>query len=71
MMYTDKKRAKEKKWRISENILLFIAIILGSIGILMGMKIFRHKTKHFKFTFGIPTIMITQILLAIFLFNYI
>ncbi len=70
-MYVDKKRAKEKKWRISENTLLFIAMILGSIGILMGMKIFRHKTQHFKFTFGIPAIMITQILLAFLLLNYI
>lgn len=61
IMYIDKKNAKGKKWRVPEAKLFVIAILLGSPGILIGMQIFRHKTKHLKFVYGIPTILIIQI----------
>lgn len=67
LMYIDKKRAIKHKWRISENTLINISIAGGSIGILLGIYIFRHKIKHFKFTFGVPAILIVEL---IFLFIY-
>ncbi|MBE6071172.1 MAG: DUF1294 domain-containing protein [Clostridium butyricum] len=66
LMYTDKKRAINHKWRISESTLIGIAIIGGSLGILLGMYTFRHKTKHFKFTFGVPLILIIEIVSLLF-----
>lgn len=63
IMYIDKKNAKSKKWRVPEAKLFVIAILLGSPGILIGMQIFRHKTKHLKFIYGIPAILIVQIYL--------
>ncbi|WP_027623075.1 DUF1294 domain-containing protein [Clostridium lundense] len=59
-MGIDKNNAIKGKWRIPENKLFFIASIFGSLGILSGMYIFRHKTKHKKFTLGIPLIFILQ-----------
>ena len=64
-MFIDKQKAKEKKWRIPEATLMGIAAIGGSIGSLMGMYTFRHKTLHKKFTIGIPAILILQIGLAV------
>lgn len=60
-MWNDKKRAREHRWRISENMLMLIALLGGSIGSLAGMKKFRHKTKHVKFYIGIPLILVLQI----------
>ncbi len=57
----DKKRAKKGQWRIPEKTLFLSAILGGSIGALLGMYIFRHKTKHWYFQIGIPAIMILQI----------
>ncbi|MEG0295159.1 MAG: DUF1294 domain-containing protein [Clostridium sp.] len=65
-MYIDKKRAINHKWRISEQSLLLLAIIGGSIGIYGGMQFFRHKTKHIKFTIGLPAILITQVVLLFY-----
>ena len=63
-MLADKHKAKKKLWRIPEATLLAIAALGGSIGSLAGMYAFRHKTKHLKFTLGIPAILIGQLLLA-------
>ena len=63
-MLVDKRKAKKKLWRIPEATLLAIAALGGSIGALAGMYAFRHKTKHLKFTLGIPAILIGQLLLA-------
>jgi len=60
-MLVDKKRAIKNQWRISEKALIGISIIGGSIGMLAGMSTFRHKTKHKKFTIGIPIILIIQV----------
>lgn len=62
-MYLDKYFAKNNMYRISEKNLFLIAIIGGSIGSIIGMYRFRHKTKHKQFTIGLPSILIFQILL--------
>ena len=59
----DKWKAKQGSWRISEATLLILAVIGGSIGALLGMKVWRHKTMHKKFKYGLPLILIIQIIL--------
>ena len=60
-MYTDKLRAKKRAFRIPEATLFAIAIIGGSIGCILGMYTFRHKTRHWHFVYGMPFILILQI----------
>ena len=67
LMLADKQKAKRGAWRIPEATLMGVAAIGGSIGSLAGMYTFRHKTKHIKFTLGIPVILALQIALAIWL----
>ena len=57
----DKWKAKRSKWRISEATLLGLAVIGGSIGAWLGMKVWHHKTMHKKFNYGLPLILIVQI----------
>lgn len=64
----DKRRAKRGRWRISEAALLGIAIIGGSAGAWLGMKTFRHKTKHKKFIYGVPWILVAQAILLMWLY---
>lgn len=64
LMLIDKQKARKKKWRIPEATLMGVAALGGSIGSLLGMYTFRHKTLHKKFTIGIPAILILQLLLA-------
>ena len=59
----DKVKAMKGKWRISEATLLLLAIIGGSVGAWLGMKTWHHKTMHKKFKYGIPLILLAQILL--------
>ena len=66
MMGIDKSRAKKHAWRISEVSLFFVALIGGSIGSNLGMQVFRHKTKHWYFKWGMPLILLIQIGLVIF-----
>ena len=66
-MYIDKRRAKYGKWRIPEQTLFILALIGGSIWAIAGMYTFRHKTKKLKFTIGLPTILILEIILAVYL----
>ena len=63
----DKRKARLNRWRIPESTLLLLAAVGGSVGALLGMKLFRHKTKHRKFTIGVPTILIVQLALAAYL----
>lgn len=67
-MFIDKEKAKRHKWRIPENTLMFIALIGGSVGSILGMEVFRHKTKHMKFKLGLPVILIVQIILYFMVF---
>ena len=63
----DKYKAKKAKWRISEATLLLLAVVGGSIGAWMGMKVLHHKTMHKKFKYGIPAILMIQIALMAYL----
>jgi uncharacterized membrane protein YsdA (DUF1294 family) len=63
----DKRKAQKGKWRIPEETLIWLAIVGGSIGALIGMYLFRHKTKHRKFTLGIPAIILAQAVIVYFL----
>lgn len=63
----DKYKAKRAKWRISERTLLSMALVGGSIGAWLGMKVWHHKTIHKKFKYGIPAILSLQIVLTLFL----
>ena len=64
----DKLKAKRNRWRIPESTLLLLAVIGGSVGALLGMKVWHHKTMHKKFTYGIPLIIVVQILFLNYLF---
>ena len=64
LMLVDKHKAKKKLWRIPEATLMGVAAMGGSIGSLIGMYSVRHKTKHLKFTIGIPLILAVQVVLA-------
>ena len=59
----DKWKAKKGSWRISEATLLILAVIGGSIGALLGMRVWHHKTMHKKFKYGLPLILLVQIAL--------
>ena len=60
----DKYKAKKGKWRIPENSLIGLAIIGGCIGAYLGMRVWHHKTMHLKFKYGIPLIIIIQLIAA-------
>lgn len=71
IMYIDKKRAKYGRWRIPEKTLIIIGLLGGSVGCMIGMYSFRHKTQKLKFTLGYPTILIAQIIIiTYFLLKY-
>ena len=62
LMLADKRKAKKKQWRIPEKVLFGSAIIGGSIGAILGMYTFRHKTKHTSFVVGMPIILVLQVI---------
>ena len=68
LMLVDKIKAQKNRWRIPERTLFGSALLGGSVGALLGMYTFRHKTKHLSFTLGMPAILIAQIALAIWIF---
>ncbi len=63
----DKYKSIKRKWRISEATLLTMAVIGGSIGAWTGMKVWRHKTMHKKFTIGIPIVFVIHLFIVIYL----
>ena len=67
LMLADKLKAKRGAWRIPEATLLGAAVLGGSVGALAGMYLFRHKTRHIKFTLGIPLILVAQVVLVLWL----
>lgn len=68
--WIDKRKAQKGKWRIPEKRLFLFAFLGGGIGCSIGMKVFRHKTKHLSFVIGIPTIMIVEYVAMIAIYYY-
>ncbi|MDE6992693.1 MAG: DUF1294 domain-containing protein [Lachnospiraceae bacterium] len=67
VMGIDKRKAVRHLWRVRESTLFLIALLGGSIGSILGMRMFRHKTRHWYFVYGMPAILVVQILLAVFI----
>ena len=67
IMGIDKRKAIKRTFRIPEATLFIVALIGGSIGSIAGMQVFRHKTRHWYFVFGMPAILVIQIALLVFL----
>lgn len=68
-MGLDKWKARKRAWRISEATLLLVAALGGAFGSMLGMHLFRHKTRHWYFLYGIPAMLIVHILLGIFIWK--
>lgn len=68
-MHIDKQKAIKNEWRVPEATLFLIAIFGGSIGSILGMQMFRHKTKHAQFVVGMPLILIVQLVIAFFVYT--
>lgn len=64
-MRIDKRRAQKSRWRIRESTLFLLALLGGSLGAILGMRLFRHKTKHWYFKYGMPLILLVQIALGV------
>ena len=72
VMLIDKRKAKKGAWRISEQALFYITLLGGGFGTILGMYVFRHKTKKLRFTIGFPVILICEIVLSVyFIIKYI
>lgn len=65
----DKWKARHHRWRIPESTLLGLALLGGSIGAYLGMRVWHHKTMHKKFQFGVPAILLLHFALAIYLIH--
>ncbi len=70
MYYTDKKKAVKGIWRISERALIGMAVLGGSVGAMLSMQVFRHKTKHKKFFIGVPLILTVQAVIGVLALTY-
>jgi len=66
MMKLDKNRAVKHQYRISEGTLWIVAFLFGAVGMTLGMKVFRHKTKHLQFKIGLPTLSLLQIIICLY-----
>lgn len=64
----DKWKAKRARWRIPESVLLGVAALGGSVGAWLGMRVWHHKTQHKKFRYGVPAILLAQIVLLVWIF---
>lgn len=60
----DKWKARHKRWRVSEAALLVLALLGGSVGAWLGMYVWHHKTQHKKFKYGVPLILLAQVILV-------
>nr|WP_302111753.1 DUF1294 domain-containing protein [uncultured Acetatifactor sp.] len=69
VMGIDKKRAIRGAWRISEASLFLTAFLGGALGCTLGMRHFRHKTKHWYFKYGMPAIFAVQVFLAFYIYT--
>lgn len=66
-MGIDKQRAKKRAWRIPESQLFLVSLFFGAIGSFLGMRFFRHKTKHPTFKYGLPILVIIQLVIIYFI----
>lgn len=64
LMGIDKRKARRDAWRVPEKTLFLPAVLGGALGGILGMRVFRHKTKHWYFKFGFPTLLILQLALG-------
>ena len=64
LMGVDKRRAKRDQWRISEKALFLPPLLGGTVGAILGMQVFHHKTKHWYFRYGLPALLVLQLVLA-------
>ena len=64
LMGVDKRRAKRDQWRISEKSLFRPPLLGGTVGAILGMRVFHHKTKHWYFRYGLPALLVLQLALA-------
>ena len=64
----DKAKARRGAWRVPEKTLFLLPLLGGSVGALLGMLVFRHKTKHWYFVWGIPLILLAQMALAVWVY---
>ncbi len=71
IMGVDKRKAKKGRRRIPERTLLLSALAFGALGGLIGMHLFHHKTRHKRFRYGLPIMLILQLALSIYLTFYI
>ena len=69
LMLLDKLKAKKNLWRIPEATLFTVAAIGGSLGAIIGMRLFHHKTKHLKFSVGLPILLVIHILLGMIVYT--
>lgn len=69
IMGIDKLKAKKRAWRVPESTLFVIALIGGSLGTTIGMFLFHHKTRHWYFRYGMPAILIIQVVTIVALMN--
>jgi len=67
LMGLDKWKARRGAWRIPEKTLFTAALLGGTVGVITGMRTFRHKTRHRKFAYGLPALLILQLLAAVWL----
>ena len=67
LMGIDKYKAKKRAWRIPESTLFVVALIGGSLGTTIAMYLFRHKTRHWYFLYGMPAILLLQIAVVVVL----
>lgn len=69
IMYADKQRAKQNKWRVSERHIWLVAVVGGALGATIGMRQFRHKTKHKQFAILLPILSVLTIALYIYILS--
>ncbi|WP_346668908.1 DUF1294 domain-containing protein [uncultured Subdoligranulum sp.] len=67
LMRADKYRARKHAWRIPERTLFAVALLGGSLGAILGMYLWHHKTKHWYFVIGMPLILVAQILVCVWI----
>ena len=69
LMGADKRRARRGSWRLSEKALFLFPVLGGALGGLLGMRAFHHKTRHKKFTVGVPLLLLCQLALVFWLWR--